>query len=103
MGCDLSPLQVLAEFPELPYVRFGQGSPSMSAGIRDVGEERASRQMLSIAQKHLIVQSYENSGMHIDDFMKDQHLVRPQSRGGDGNRRNLPRRRKEMKSANRLN
>ena len=23
MGCDLSPLQVLAEFPELPYVPFG--------------------------------------------------------------------------------
>ena len=32
MGCDLSPLQVLAEFPELPYVPFGQDSPSMSAG-----------------------------------------------------------------------
>ena len=60
MGCKLSPLQLLSEFPELPYVPFGQGSPSMSAGIRDVGEERASRQILSIAQKHLIAQSSEN-------------------------------------------
>ena len=40
MGCDLSPLQVLAEFPELPYVPFGQDSPSMSATLRDVGEQR---------------------------------------------------------------
>ena len=44
MGCDLSPLQVLAEFPELPYVPFGQESPSMNAELRDVGEERARRQ-----------------------------------------------------------
>ena len=41
MGCDLSPLQVLAEFPELPYVPFGQESPSMNAELRDVGEERS--------------------------------------------------------------
>ena len=47
MGCDLSPLQVLTEFPELPYVPFGQGYPSMDAALRDVGEERASRQNLS--------------------------------------------------------
>ena len=44
MGCDLSPLQLLAEFPELPYIPFGQGSPIMNAELRDVGEERASRQ-----------------------------------------------------------
>ena len=40
MGCDLSPLQVLAEFPELPFVPFGQDSPTMISG-RDVGEDRA--------------------------------------------------------------
>ena len=44
MGCDLSPLQVLAELPELPYVPFGQDSPSMSAALRDVGEQRHARQ-----------------------------------------------------------
>ena len=49
-GYQLSPLQVLAEFPELPYVPFGQDSPSMNAELRDVGDPRSRRMNLSILQ-----------------------------------------------------
>ena len=71
MGCYLSPLQLLVEFPELPWIPFGQGSPSdlrsMNAAFRDVGEHRARRQVLSLLQKSVIVESYEKSGKHIDE------------------------------------
>ena len=69
MGCLLSPLQLLAEFPELPYVPFGQDSPSMNAAFHDVGEQRARRQTLSLEQKQHILEGYEKSGKHIDEFM----------------------------------
>ena len=88
MGCDLSPLQVLAEFPELPYVPFGQESPSMNAELRDVGEERARRQNLSISQKYHIVESYEKRDGRRTAVATP--LVRRRPRGGDGKRRNVP-------------
>ena len=77
MGCYLSPLQLLVEFPELPWIPFGQGSPSdlrsMNAAVQDVGEQRACRQVLSLEQKQHILESYEKSGKHIDEFMKEYH------------------------------
>ena len=74
MGCELSPLLFVATFPEFPYVPFGQDSPSMNAAFRDVGEQRARRQVLSLLQKSHIVASYEKSGKHMDESMKCPRL-----------------------------
>ena len=81
-------MQLLAEFPELPYVPFGQDSPSMNAAFHDVGEQRARRQTLSLEQKQHILEGYEKNEK--SGKRSPHHLVRPRPRGGDRNRRNVP-------------
>ena len=63
------PLQLVVEFPDLPYIPFGQQQPRRMA-IRDIGESRKRHQQVSIIQKMVVVDSYESSGKHIDDFLQ---------------------------------
>ena len=46
----------------------------MNAELRDVGEERARRQNLSISQKYHIVESYENRGVHNWDEAREDDI-----------------------------
>ena len=59
----VSPLQLLAEFPDVPYYPFGQQQPRRMS-FRDVGALRVKRQLLSITQKQVVVGGYESSGKH---------------------------------------
>ena len=65
----VSPLQLIVEFQDLPYIPFGQQQPCRMA-IRDVGESQKRHQQVSIIQKMHVVDSYESSGQHIDDWLK---------------------------------
>lgn len=78
----VDPLQLILEFPELPYVPFGQQQPRKGMPLRDVGDFRVKRQLLSIVQKQVVVASYEASGKHIDDFLK-VHYQEADSQGFD--------------------
>ena len=49
----VDPLQLILEFPELPYVPFGQQQPRKGMPLRDVGDFRVKRQLLSIVQKQV--------------------------------------------------
>ena len=77
----VSPLQLIVEFQDLPYIPFGQQQPCRMA-IRDVGERREKHQQLSIVQKWRVVDSYESSGKHIDDFLQ-VHLEHLHQQGFD--------------------
>ena len=68
----VSPLQLLVEFRNLPYIPFGQQQPRRIA-VRDIGESRKRHQQLSIVQKKVIVDSYEYSGKHIDFVLGERN------------------------------
>ena len=65
----VSPSQLIVEFQDLPYIPFGQQQPCRMA-IRDVGGSQKRHQQVSIIQKMHVVDSYESSGQHIDDWLK---------------------------------
>ena len=57
----VDPLQLILEFPELPYVPFGQQQPRKGMPLRDVGDFRVKRQLLSILQKQVVVATLQLS------------------------------------------
>ena len=65
----VSPLQLVVEFPDLPYIPFGQQQPPRMV-IHHVVESRKRHPQLSIVQKMLVVDGYESSGKHIEDFLQ---------------------------------
>ena len=78
----VSPLQLVVEFPDLPYIPFGQRQPPQMAS-RDIGESLKRHQQVSVVQKMHVVDGYDSSGKHIDDFLQKVHWEMQDVQGFD--------------------